>query len=138
MALCASCGEQDDKNAGSAKITSSVFLKAISKMRATSGGDVLEGRHCYNLVSDESGKVLLYQAAMCLMEEVFIFRFRSRFISGVNGKVIICKCSRMLGGEIFQACRPLKNGFMEDILDVQVNNKKLLSDLTLRIRYQYF
>lgn len=72
MALCASCGKQDDKNTTSAKITTSVFLKAMSKMRSAAGEDGLEGKPWYNLMSDEHGKVLLYQAAMCLMEEVFI------------------------------------------------------------------
>jgi len=70
MALCASCGKQDDKNTTGAKITASVFLKAMSKMRSTAEGDGLDGKSWYNLTSDESGKVLLYQAAMCLMEEV--------------------------------------------------------------------
>lgn len=71
MALCASCGKQDDKNT-SAKITASVFLKAMSKMRSSAEGDGLDGKSWYNLASDESGKILLYQAAMCLMEEVCI------------------------------------------------------------------
>ncbi|XP_021933596.1 probable E3 ubiquitin-protein ligase HERC1 isoform X3 [Zootermopsis nevadensis] len=70
MALCASCGKQDDKNTTSAKITTSVFLKAMSKMRSAAGEDGLEGKPWYNLMSDEHGKVLLYQAAMCLMEEL--------------------------------------------------------------------
>jgi hypothetical protein len=72
MALCASCGKQDDKNPTGAKITASVFLKALSKMRSTAGGDGLDGKPWYNLTSDEHGNILLYQAAMCLMEEVFI------------------------------------------------------------------
>jgi hypothetical protein len=100
MALCSSCGKQDDKNTTSAKITSCVFLKAMSKMRLTAGGDVLERKLCYSLVSDESGKVLLYQAAMCLMEEVFTFSVRSRCVNEVSGRIIICNCCRMLGDEV--------------------------------------
>lgn len=100
MALCASCGKRDEKNTTGAKITSSVFLKAVSKMRAAAGGDGLEGKLCYSLVSDESGKVLLYQAAMCLMEEVFIFSIRSRYVKEVSGKIRVCNCCRMLHDEI--------------------------------------
>jgi hypothetical protein len=72
MALCSSCGKLDDKHATCAKITTSVFLKAVSKMGSSAGAVGLEGKPWCNLVSDEHGKVLLYQAAMCLMEEVFI------------------------------------------------------------------
>lgn len=100
MALCASCGKQDDKNTTGARITSSVFLKAVSRMRACAGGDGLEGKLCYSLVSDESGKVLLYQAAMCLMEEVFIFSITSRCVNEVIGKSIVCNCCGMLHDEI--------------------------------------
>jgi hypothetical protein len=73
MALCASCGKRQDANTAGAKITTSVFLKAMSKMRLTTGGDGTDEKPWYNLTSDEHGKVLLYQAAMCLMEEVFMF-----------------------------------------------------------------
>ncbi|XP_069694063.1 probable E3 ubiquitin-protein ligase HERC1 isoform X1 [Periplaneta americana] len=70
MALCASCGKRSDTSKTSAKITSSVFLKAMSKMRSTAGGDALDGKPWYNVVPDEDGKILLYRAAMCLMEEL--------------------------------------------------------------------
>jgi hypothetical protein len=100
MALCASCGKRDDKNTTGAKITASVFLKAMSKMRSSAGGDGLEGKLCYSLVSDEFGKILLYQAAMCLMEEVFIFSVRSGCVNEVTGKIMIRNCCRTLGDEI--------------------------------------
>lgn len=86
MALCASCGKQDDKNTTGAKITASVFLKAMSKMRSTAEGDGLDGKSWYNLTSDESGKVLLYQAAMCLMEEV------CKCVNQISGKTALYSC----------------------------------------------
>lgn len=84
MALCASCGKQDDKNTTGAKITASVFLKAMSKMRSTAEVDGLDGKSWYNLTSDESGKVLLYQAAMCLMEEV------CKYVNEMSGNTAVC------------------------------------------------
>lgn len=86
MALCASCGKQDDRNTIGAKITASVFVKAMSKMRSTAEGDGLDGKSLYNLTSDESGKVLLYQAAMCLMEEV------CKYVNEMSGKSVLYSC----------------------------------------------
>jgi hypothetical protein len=95
MALCASCGKQDDKNPAGAKITASVFLKAVSKMRSTAeGDDGLDGKSWYNLTSDESGKVLLYQAAMCLMEEV------CKYMNEMGGKTALYSCCGVVHDEI--------------------------------------
>jgi len=49
MALCASCGKRQDANTAGAKITTSVFLKAMSKMRLTTGGDGTDEKPWYNL-----------------------------------------------------------------------------------------
>ena len=65
MALCASCGSTTI-----AKISSTVFFNAMMKMRSTAGGEAPVGKPWLNLQADDQGKILLYRAAMCLMEEV--------------------------------------------------------------------
>ena len=65
MALCASCGRKDK-----CMITSTVFFNAMLKMRSTAGGDAPDSKPWLNLPAEEEGKILLYRAAMCLMEEV--------------------------------------------------------------------
>ena len=65
MALCASCGRQ-----GKSMITSTIFFNAMLKMRSTAGGEAPDGKPWLSLPADEDGNILLYRAAMCLMDEV--------------------------------------------------------------------
>nr|CAD7425857.1 unnamed protein product [Timema monikensis] len=61
MALCASC------NDFGGRMTAGVFAKAVYQMRATVGWEEAPG---VPLQPDEKGLVMLYQAAICLIDEL--------------------------------------------------------------------